>query len=218
MAPRILTRGGLALVLAGAFVWLGWPETEVWRPVDLPLRLQHGELAISRFTTDRTGTYWIMLFVPRDMPFEELVRALGKSWGLGDLAEEQGNHEPILIPWEIRSDGAVVVSGPGRGNQGRCSSSAAEVGVSLGSFAAEGGREYSLSARVERTVEPLLGHKTRISVEADPMYFKNAFVGAYVRSACGFLAAVLGAFLLAMGLWLGRARRSAAAIPPGDRG
>lgn len=212
---RILARTGLVLLGPGLLLWLGnwWIAGVEPRCADAPLRLERGAAASGTFRAERSGTHWVMLVVPRDMPFEKLAAALGKSWGA--LAAQEHDHEPILIPWEIRSGDVPLATGPGRGNQGRCGSGSDEALVSLGSFLAERGRPYAFSARVKRTVEPLLGIGTRIAVDVDPLIFKNAFVSAWLLSVCGFLSAVLGAILLAAGLVLG-ARGSRPRSPTGS--
>lgn len=208
MLARILIWPGLGLFISGTVVWL-WPwghtATENWSPVEIPVQLERGREIAARFTTDRSGTYWVMLRVYRDMPLEELQGVLGKSWFAGE-----GGEEPVLLPWEIRSGDVVVAVGSGRGNQGRCYSGNADVGASLGSFEAKEGQLYSISARVEQTVDGLLGHRTEFVVWADPMYFKNAMVGDFMRSAVGFMFMMVpGGFALLVGgvLWVRRRRR-----------
>ena len=139
--------------------------------------------------------------------YEELKRVLGLSWGT------EGDESPVAIPWEIRSGSEVVAQGAGRGKLGGWSRD--EVIVRLGSFESEEDREYTISARVERSIEDLLGHRTEIAVEADPMYFKNAVVGAYVRQMVGLVCVALPGgvvFLVGGVLWTRRRRRATA--PP----
>jgi len=170
----------------------------------MPVQLQRGAKVTARFTTDRSGTYWVVLRVWRDLPYEELKRVLGLGWGV------EGDESPVVIPWEIRSGSEVVAGGAGHGRSGGWSNE--DVTVRLGSFESEEDRKYTISARVERSIEELLGHRTEVAVEADRMYVKDAMVGDFVRSAVGLVCvAPLGGlgFLVGGVLWARRRRRAA---------
>jgi hypothetical protein len=176
----------------------------------MPVQLQQGTKVTARFTTDRSGTYWVVLRVRRDLPYEELERILDLGWGVD-------GESPVVIPWEIRSGSEVVAGDAGHRRLAGWSND--EVIVRLGSFESEEDREYTISARVERSIEELLGHRTEVAVEADPMYVKDAMVGDFVRSAVGLVCvAPLGgvAFLVGGVLWARRRRR--AAVSPGSTG
>lgn len=179
MATKLTAIIGAALVAIGVAV-VFWPmpiPDENWTPMGARVDMKAGEVVDQTFETDRTGTYWVMLRVWREgVEFEEMEAALGASWW--SSTDDKG---PILAPWTIESDGEPWATGSGQGSQGRCYSSADDIGVSLGSFEGEKGRKFRIRAEVKRTMEPLRKVRTDLLVRADPMYFKNALVGAAIR-------------------------------------
>jgi len=155
------------------------PSSQDWSPVQMPIALESGVTVSQEFETFLDGTFWILLKIRSGMPLEEKEVLLGRSWYFG-----RGENEPILIPWRLESNGALITEGDGRGNQGG-DGLGIMTRISLGRFDGTDGGRYRIDAEVARSVPGLSSAEVYLAVEAEPRHRKrwNPPMAAGIRRA-----------------------------------